>query len=65
MRINRYCLAVLLIAALCSCTQNRRSEWDTLDYTGVYQANRGYENDSRYSQPSVLSCIDEDLYNCH
>lgn len=38
------------------------SSWDDIDYSRV---RGGYDNDSGYSMPSVLSCISDDLFDCN
>lgn len=34
-----------------------------LDYSRIKQA--VHENDSSYSMPTIVGCIDDDLYNCN
>ena len=41
-----------------------RSQWEDIDYTPVYRAYEGHQNDTRYTQPSIIGCVDDDLYNC-
>ena len=56
---------VSLVAVLCitdGCAK-RKSEWDSPDYSRVYQ--RARENDSAYKVPSVVNCVNDDLYNCN
>ncbi len=50
----------MCIFALSACV--KRSAWDAPDYSRVYDRAREY--DSGYSKPSILSCVDDDLYNC-
>ncbi len=61
--MTRLCILVMILSVLTAC-QSRRSEWDSIDYTRVYEQNRARENDSVYRQPNVISCVDDDLYNC-
>lgn len=55
---------VIMAGMVSACGPAQRSEWDTMDYSRIIRQNRGYENDNAYEQPSVLSCVDDDLYNC-
>ena len=40
------------------------NEWQNIDYSSVYRKAGQRENDSSYTQPSVIGCVDDDLYNC-
>jgi hypothetical protein len=61
----RYCIILSIAIGLAACSQNsRRSEWDSIDYTRVYERQRSRENDSSYRQPTVVGCMDDDLFNC-
>jgi hypothetical protein len=42
----------------------RNKDWD-IDYSSVYRAYENREYDSGYKQPSVISCVDDDRYNCN
>jgi hypothetical protein len=53
--------ALLLITA---CSGGNKNEWDKLDYSNVYRKAAQRDNDTRYSAPTVVGCLDEDLYNC-
>jgi hypothetical protein len=59
-RSSNFMLSLCLLAACAS----KRSQWDSVDYTPVYKAYEGRENDPAYKQPSVIGCVDDDLYNC-
>ena len=48
--------------SLWSCAGNSADEWKDIDYSKVHRS-RG-DIDSGYVQPSVISCVDDDLYNC-
>lgn len=54
-------MAALTITPLAACAKKSSHDWDG-SYTRVYQ--RARENDSGYVQPSVVNCVDDDLYNC-
>lgn len=62
------CLACALIALwlLPACSGGGRSEWDNIDYSGIARDNWRRENEVNYVPPvpTVINCIDEDLYNC-
>ena len=58
-----YIISVLAMLLTTSGCAKRRSSWDSPDYSRVYQ--RAHENDSGYTAPSVLNCVDDDLYNCN
>ena len=55
---------MLTLCVLSACAGSKRSQWDDLDYAPVYRAYEQRENDSRYTQPNVIGCVDDDLYNC-
>jgi hypothetical protein len=56
---------LLLIFMLAACANyKQQKEWDDIDYSKV-RGRGAYENDNNYVIPSVLSCIDDDLYNCN
>jgi hypothetical protein len=54
-----------MAAVMAACTTSRHNEWEDLDYSAVYRAAGQRDNDRTYVQPSVLGCVNEDLYNCH
>ena len=58
-----YIFSVLAVLCTTGGCAKRRSSWDSPDYSRVYQ--RARENDSGYTAPSVLNCVDDDLYNCN
>lgn len=55
------CLALLVLPACAGAP--KKNSWDNLDYGSV--ARRAQENDYNYVQPTVTSCVDDDLYNCN
>ena len=46
---------------LFACERTGKNEWEDLDYSKIH---RYRENDAGYTAPSVLNCVDDDLYNC-
>lgn len=38
-------------------------DWNDIDYSRVRGGS--YESDSYYTMPSVIGCIDDDLFNCN
>ena len=52
---------MMLCLLLCACAKSN-SNWD-IDYSSVYRAGNR-EIDSGYQQPSVIGCVDDDLFNC-
>ncbi|NBO18832.1 MAG: hypothetical protein EBV03_06335 [Proteobacteria bacterium] len=59
-------LPTLLIALLlaCGCERVGKDEWSDIDYARIAKENYQRQNDSYYTPPSVLGCVDDDLYNC-
>lgn len=69
MRATKPVLTLWLSVALLSGCGNGSSaaahnEWQNIDYSSVYRKAGQRENDSGYVQPSVVGCVDDDLYNC-
>lgn len=56
----RVILATLSLLLLASCG-SRGGGWGDVDYSRV---RGGGDNDSGYSLPSVISCVDDDLFFC-
>ncbi len=56
-------IAAAALLLLAGCAPSRHSEWDDIDYSRVYQ--RARENDPSYTAPTVVGCVDDDLYNCN
>lgn len=61
--MNHFCVVMLSALLLTACSSNRQAGWNDIDYSRVHATGR--ENDSAYTQPSVLNCVDDDLYNCN
>jgi len=59
--------AISYIMALClaaSCAPAKRSKWEDIDYSRVYRAYEGRQNDAGYVPPaSSTSCMDDDFCN--
>ncbi|MDE3015376.1 MAG: hypothetical protein KGI29_00425 [Pseudomonadota bacterium] len=55
-------LVMLLILSGCA-DETSNKQWDDIDYSRVHGAAR--ENDPAYTAPSVIGCVDDDLYNCN
>ena len=55
---------MIIVCMLTACGGNKGHQWDNIDYTPVYKAYEARENDSRYTQPNITACVDDDLYNC-
>jgi len=54
------------VTLTCSaCAGGKRDEWADIDYSKVYKAaGQSRDVDSGYKQPSVIGCVDDDLFNC-
>lgn len=58
-------MAVVALSALVAgCAGRSSREWDGIDYSKVRDRDK-YENDDNYTQPSVISCTNDDLFNCN
>jgi hypothetical protein len=55
------CVASFLLPA---CASQQKNQWENIDYSPVYKAYGDQGNDAGYTPPSVLGCVDDDLYNC-
>ena len=63
--ISRLVLIVILALPLAACSRNGADEWEDIDYAKIARDNYRRENDSAYvPPPSVIGCVDDDLYNC-
>lgn len=48
-----------------ACAQQGGGEWANIDYSKVYKAaGERRDIDTGYKAPSVVGCIDDDLFNC-
>jgi hypothetical protein len=61
---QRFLPVLAALYFLPACANKSHGNWDNIDYTPVYKAYENRQNDSSYQQPSVISCVDDDLYNC-
>ena len=60
-----FSISLMTLCVLAGCGgKTSRSQWEDIDYTPVYRAYEGHQNDTRYTQPSIIGCVDDDLYNC-
>lgn len=59
---NNIHIPFLLFFVLIACV--KRDPWHDIDYSSVYQYYKHREIDTNYTPPSILGCVDEDLYNC-
>ncbi len=55
---------LVLSCMLSGCAGKSAKDWDGIDYSKVRDRDK-YENDNNYTQPSVISCTDDDLFNCN
>lgn len=56
-----YILVMLLALSGCAGEASNK-QWDDIDYSKVHKP--ATENDPAYTAPSVIGCVDDDLYNC-
>lgn len=61
---HRYASYIMTLCLLTACGGGQRSQWDDIDYSSVYRAYERRQNDSGYTPPSIVGCVDDDLYNC-
>lgn len=60
----RLITAFATLFVLTNCADSRqKDQWNNIDYSKVRNRDT-YENDRNYKLPSVVSCTDDDLYNC-
>jgi len=57
-------LVILSLLMLTGCARTGGNEWENLDYSRIARENYRRENDQSYTPPSVIGCVDDDLYNC-
>ena len=53
-----------VFAACSACAENKRNEWQDIDYSKVYRNAGERQIDSTYRAPSVVGCVNDDLYLC-
>lgn len=64
--MNHSKTTLLAVCVLIACSGGgRHKEWEDLDYSRVYKHYGERENDPGYTQPSILNCVNDDLYNCN
>jgi hypothetical protein len=63
--ITRALPIFLSVFLACSaCAESRKSEWRDIDYSNVYRSAGQRQIDNNYQQPSVVGCVNDDLYLC-
>lgn len=57
---------MVAVAFSCSaCAKAKNDEWSNIDYSKVYKAaGENRDVDAGYRQPSVVGCVNDDLYFC-
>lgn len=60
-RAVTYTFAVFITCSACAPQKN---DWADVDYSGVYKAAAERQIDNNYKAPTVVGCVDDDLYNC-
>ena len=64
--MERFALTMVALITVSACERVGKNEWEDLDYSRVSSQYRNRENDSSYTPPpSVIGCVDDDLYNCN
>jgi hypothetical protein len=61
MKVLIFIIPMMLLAG---CGPSNKDVWSDIDYAKVARENYRRENDSAYTPPHVLGCVDDDLYNC-
>ena len=58
----------IMVAVSLACTActggNRSNEWEDIDYSKVYNRAGQRDIDADYKKPSIVGCVDDDLFNC-
>lgn len=62
-RVAPMLLAITLTCTACAGANKKNNDWD-IDYSKVYKAAGERDVDRAYKAPSVLNCVDDDLFNC-
>lgn len=59
-------ITMVAIFFVCSaCAQRSTDDWSNIDYSKVYKAAGARRDiDNTYRAPSVIGCVDDDLFNC-
>lgn len=47
-----------------ACASGKKDDWSNIDYSNVYKAAGERDVDTGYRPPSVIGCVNDDLYNC-
>lgn len=64
---SKICSLVAVVSLsflMAGCAGKSSREWDDIDYSKVRDRDK-YENDDNYTQPSVVGCTNDDLFNCN
>lgn len=62
---NRTTPIVLSVLFACTaCGPGKQDAWANIDYSKVYKAASQRSIDDTYRQPSVVGCVNDDLYMC-
>lgn len=61
---HHYLSYMMTLCIATACAGGKSNKWKDIDYTPVYKAYEKRQNDSGYTQPSIIGCVDDDLYNC-
>ena len=63
--MGRSFVSVVLAFVITACGHPEKNEWEGMNYDKIVRDNYRRENDSSYvPPPSVVGCVDDDLYNC-
>ncbi|MDX2073157.1 MAG: hypothetical protein SFX19_02185 [Alphaproteobacteria bacterium] len=54
----------LVLFTCIACAPKQNDKWTNIDYSKVYKAAGEREIDNRYRSPTVVGCVDDDLFNC-
>lgn len=58
-------LMTMMVLFACGACAQKNDEWSNIDYSKVYKAaGERRDIDSGYKAPSVIGCVDDDLFNC-
>lgn len=55
---------MMTLCVVTACGGGKHDQWKDIDYRSVYKAYEQRQIDTGYTQPSIIGCVDDDLYNC-
>lgn len=58
-------MPLLLLLTACAGGMQQNDVWSDMDYSSVYRKAGQRENDNSYKAPTIINCVDDDLYNCN